>query len=1386
MKNLNLRKMLILAVVLCFLANSLGPIPTAQAQLASPAGGDFRLPVPGVMVNLSPEFNPPVLKGMKVYPDNPLRFDFILAKGDSQLSNDALKDESSKLIKYFLASLTIPEKDLWVNLSPYEKDRIIPNSFGLTEMGRDLLAEDYMLKQITASLIYPEDKIGKKFWIRLYEEANKRYGTTNIPVNTFNKVWILPSKAVVYENAKAGTAYVIESKLKVMLEQDYLSLERHERIQAKQKLGVNEMGSQVVREILLPQLEKEVNEGKNFATLRQVYNSLILAAWYKKKIKDSILAQVYSDKNKIAGVNINDPQETQRIYERYLRAFKKGVFNYIKEEIYPLSEETIPRKYFSGGIVLAKFRFGSNMPFELVEKVRRSDLVTRNDVVIGMVLGPASRAMLTPGQKQIKDGWAFIDQMMEEALQNEAKRGEEIDKIIVYLRLRDISPYNNSFRRMNDIGTDIMRNNLIKLLERPDVPLFKKRLLLQSFPRGETYDYKAVARTARELEYMVNSGIPESYNSYATPRAHLVGFIRTNIHDNPELPEENIALVERYKAFVETDGREGVKGKTPNDDFHLDNDPIVDKPWEFPEKKPALKAEVLRLCNLLLVSLKRYTNATGRYGESKVNIDEYMDAYMGDFLETPQRHQMAEKIDRIMGQVKRSFKDLEDLVEIRQEVNERIGRVVGPSLLQGLKLDLYLENLIHQVFITMKEDESRFSPEALLLMLKNNRLSGYGGELVDQLIGLLEEVLKEQDSAARDMQLYSIFQRSERVIKRVLEQGIQDYQDLARYTGKPLAIKAKYQGIIEDFSANLFRDNTFYLLSILIKHLKDEYEAKLGLTENLVVAEGQMYGNLHFVSNLEETKQVGPKEILVMDHLPVEFPVDGQIHFAGIVVFELDSLLSHPAINVKQNRIPFIVCPRSFVQEYLGRTVTITARKEHVTLEVGGTSEGIKPVVVQRVMLPQPEKGLKTERYLLPENYKLATAGPKAYHLHSFEKHVPLSESEGQRYAKHMVLSDTIFQDVLNLNEERRDSINSLRNALAETGDQNTAVIKAILFKMREDIESLVIPDILLMEIRDHIRSQIPTGLVFLRSSSNAEDLENYSGAGLYDSIGAVDPEDLIQLQQDIKKIWASVWKDRTYWDRKYHGLNINEQNVYMPILVHEMVSSDYSYVIHTVNPANHDPNEIVLEIVQGFGEGLVSGVFSGTPHKFIFDRRTHKIRRGAYSSKDYQFGLINGGIKKAYTDWRKDDFRKLTPDVEHTLYLLFQQAINIQDFFGSAQDIEGAIVVTGQKFETVAVQSRAQDLAMKANEMVQLGSKALLVSQVPDNGGIDFTASKTPLEIMNGGQAIKFHLDPAMLQQLQNAPGFVPIIINIQPMTNLALFLGINPAKEEESLAKV
>jgi len=75
-----------------------------------------------------------LLNGITVDPDNALKFDFIISRGDSLLEGQALIDEGMKLIKYFLAGLTTPEENMWVNLSPYEKDRLVPGNFGKTEM----------------------------------------------------------------------------------------------------------------------------------------------------------------------------------------------------------------------------------------------------------------------------------------------------------------------------------------------------------------------------------------------------------------------------------------------------------------------------------------------------------------------------------------------------------------------------------------------------------------------------------------------------------------------------------------------------------------------------------------------------------------------------------------------------------------------------------------------------------------------------------------------------------------------------------------------------------------------------------------------------------------------------------------------------------------------------------------------------------------------------------------------------------------------------------------------------------------------------------------------------------------------------------------------------
>jgi len=78
---------------------------------------------------------------------------------------------------------------------------------------------------------------------------------------------------------------------------------------------------------------------------------------------------------------------------------------------------------------------------------------------------------------------------------------------------------------------------------------------------------------------------------------------------------------------------------------------------------------------------------------------------------------------------------------------------------------------------------------------------------------------------------------------------------------------------------------------------------------------------------------------------------------------------------------------------------------------------------------------------------------------------------------------------------------------------------------------------------------------------------------------------------------------------------------------------------------------------------------------------------------------------------------------------------------------------------------------AMKAHESVKNQGN----NGVRREGGINLTPANMHLQTQNSSGIIKFHIDPAMLAQLKNVSGFVPVIINIGPLKNLKQFLGIN-----------
>ncbi|MEI6438511.1 MAG: hypothetical protein WCO69_07170 [Candidatus Omnitrophota bacterium] len=339
--------------------------------------------IPGLQV--TPSLELPQLKGLVLNRKDPFQLAFILGGGKA-----LDKDAGRRLAGYFLASLAVPEKDTWVNLSAFEHERMIPQALGTTPLGQDMLAQDYVLKQLTASLTNPDTTQGRLFWDKVYAEAYKRFGTTDVPVDLVNKVWIVPAKAVVFR--KGNSVTVVESKLRVMTETDYLATPAASAAQ--------EVSTGILRDVIIPLIEKDVNTGAQFAQLRQIYNAMILAAWYKKNLRRTILGEAYADQGAVDGVLSPDQAAKERIYQSYLESFKKGAYNFIREEKDAVTGDTVPRKYFSGGLQ------GVN-PSQVVEKTDRAEL-TPGEVAaqpaagdqlmtVSLQAGPAREALPTNG-----------------------------------------------------------------------------------------------------------------------------------------------------------------------------------------------------------------------------------------------------------------------------------------------------------------------------------------------------------------------------------------------------------------------------------------------------------------------------------------------------------------------------------------------------------------------------------------------------------------------------------------------------------------------------------------------------------------------------------------------------------------------------------------------------------------------------------------------------------------------------------------------------------------------------------------------------------------------------------------------------------------------------
>lgn len=272
------------------------------------------LPEPTAMLSPSADYSLPILKGLKFDDDNLFELSFVVDSGSLSLGKlkdqQTLRAETKRVVNYFLAALMVEDSQLWVNLSPNEDQRILDDELKMTELGKDMLAQDYLLKQLASSFTHPDSSTGLEYW-------------KQIEHGDLSKIWIKPNKTEVLE--LDNVVFVSQATLAV-------DSEKPKSMHP-----------------LIEEVSNEINSGKNFARLRQIYNSLILAKWFKQQMTNS----VYFD-----GLTSDENDAKDKIFKLYCDSFKRGVYDLIKQD--SAKDQGRSRRYFSGGLLLGDYELSAS------------------------------------------------------------------------------------------------------------------------------------------------------------------------------------------------------------------------------------------------------------------------------------------------------------------------------------------------------------------------------------------------------------------------------------------------------------------------------------------------------------------------------------------------------------------------------------------------------------------------------------------------------------------------------------------------------------------------------------------------------------------------------------------------------------------------------------------------------------------------------------------------------------------------------------------------------------------------------------------------------------------------------------------------------------------
>lgn len=327
------------------------------------------------------------------------------------------------------------------------------------------------------------------------------------------------------------------------------------------------------------------------------------------------------------------------------------------------------------------------------------------------------------------------------------------------------------------------------------------------------------------------------------------------------------------------------------------------------------------------------------------------------------------------------------------------------------------------------------------------------------------------------------------------------------------------------------------------------------------LTQGVAFGTLRFVRGPLDQASVRPDQIIVLQQLPDAIPVA-----SAVISEQLQAPLGHLAILCATRGTP-----NAGLREALTDARLVALEGQLVRLHIGAQDLDIRAATQEeaeaswalrrpeRPLTPAIDRSEQSLRELCSLDYSdTVTVGAKAAQLgEACQIGSPIVTPGG--------FAIPFFHYLRHL--EGAGVASGIPQMLADDAFRADARVREQnLGQLRVAIERSSVDRRLMRSIRSRLAAFPGSPRVIFRSSTNAEDLPGFTGAGLYRSIVVGPNASDEEIADALREVWASVWLQGAYEEREWYRIDHSE--VAMGVLVQPFVDGAAANgVAITANP---------------------------------------------------------------------------------------------------------------------------------------------------------------------------------------------------------------------------